>query len=155
MPRPCCPRRVGAGPAVSWFKPAGVPLEGLPEVVLALDELEALRLADLEGLYQETAAARMNVSRATFGRIVASARRKVAAALVEGHALRIEGGPVEVVEERTFACAACGATCSAPHGTPRPAECPACRGRALHRVDGGRGRGRRCGGCGGRNRGAK
>jgi predicted DNA-binding protein (UPF0251 family) len=85
---------VDCAPATTWFKPAGVPLRELEEVTLTLDELEALRLADLEGLYQEAAAERMNVSRATFGRIVESARRKVAEALVRGRALRIEGGPV-------------------------------------------------------------
>lgn len=98
MPRPHCLRRVGCAPATTWFKPAGVPLRELDEVTLALDELEALRLADLEGLYQEAGAERMNVSRATFGRIVEAARRKVAEALVHGKALRIEGGPVATRE---------------------------------------------------------
>ena len=65
-----------------------------------MDELEALRLADLESLYQEQAAGRMKVSRQTFGRIVESARRKVAEALVEGKALRIDGGAYEVKRER-------------------------------------------------------
>jgi predicted DNA-binding protein (UPF0251 family) len=76
------------------FKPAGIPARELDEVVLPLDEFEALRLADLEGLYQEQAAERMGVSRPTFGRILDAAHRKVADALVHGHALRIEGGPV-------------------------------------------------------------
>jgi predicted DNA-binding protein (UPF0251 family) len=67
---------------------------------MTLDELEALRLADLLGLYHEEAAGRMGVSRATFGRIVERARRKSAEALVEGKALRIEGGPVELSRER-------------------------------------------------------
>lgn len=61
---------------------------------MSLDEFEALRLADLEGLYQEQAAEQMGVSRATFGRIVVAARHKVAQTLVHGRALRIEGGPV-------------------------------------------------------------
>ena len=59
MPRPCCQRRVGCAPEVTYFKPAGVPLRLLEEVVLTLDELEALRLADLQGQYQEAAAKRM------------------------------------------------------------------------------------------------
>jgi predicted DNA-binding protein (UPF0251 family) len=66
----------------------------LDEVVLALDEFEAIRLADLDGLYQEKAAAEMQVSRPTFSRIIESAHRKVADALVHGKALRIEGGSV-------------------------------------------------------------
>ena len=97
MPRPRCCRRVGDQPPANLFKPAGVPRVLLTEVVMTLDELEALRLADLEGLYQEQAAERMGVSRSTFARTVEAARHKVAAALVGGHALRIEGGPVHVV----------------------------------------------------------
>ncbi len=92
MPRPLSGRRVGGEPAAALWKPAGVPARGLEEIGLGLDEFEALRLADHEGLYQEAAAIRMGVSRQTFGRIVEEARRKVAAALVEGKALRIGGG---------------------------------------------------------------
>lgn len=66
----------------------------LDEVVITLDELESVRLADFEGLYQERAAELMGVSRPTFGRIVESARRKIADALVHGKVLRIAGGPV-------------------------------------------------------------
>jgi len=62
---------------------------------MTLDELEALRLVDHEGLYQDAAGQRMGVSRQTLGRILESARKKVAGALVLGRALRIEGGPVE------------------------------------------------------------
>jgi uncharacterized protein len=68
----------------------------LEEVVMTLDEFEAIRLADLDGLYQEQAAECMNVSRATVSRIVESAHRKMADVLVHGKALRIEGGPVRV-----------------------------------------------------------
>lgn len=94
MPRPFCPRQIGFLPGVVYFKPAGVPLRELDEVVLALDELEALRLADLLGHYQEQAAAQMKISRPTFSRVVESARKKVADALINGKALRVEGGPV-------------------------------------------------------------
>lgn len=95
MPRPRHCRRVAIIPHVAYYKPRGVPLSALQRVELAVDELEALRLADLEGLYQEEAAQRMNVSRQTFGRIIESAHKKVADALVHGKALSIEGGPVE------------------------------------------------------------
>ena len=81
------------------FKPAGVPGRALEEVVLSLDEAESIRLADLEGLYQEAAAFRMGVSRQTFGRIVEAARRKVADAIINGKLLRIEGGEVLIHEE--------------------------------------------------------
>jgi len=94
MPRPCCDRRVSGQPPAHVFKPAGVPMTALDEVILTLDEFEAIRLADLEQLYQEQAADRMGVSRPTISRILEAAHRKVADALVHGKALRIQGGPV-------------------------------------------------------------
>lgn len=94
MPRPCCLRHVSHQPDVTYFKPAGIPLRFLEETALALDELEALRLADLVGLHHEKAAGKMGISRATFGRIIEQARKKVAHALTSGTALRIGGGPV-------------------------------------------------------------
>ena len=78
------------------MKPAGIPARELEELILGFDEAEALRLADLQGLYQEAAARSMGVSRQTFGRIVESARRKLADALLNGKAIRIEGGEVSV-----------------------------------------------------------
>jgi predicted DNA-binding protein (UPF0251 family) len=95
MPRPHRIRRVDASLEARVFKPAWVPLSRLERRPIALDGLEALRLADLEGLYHEEAARRMGVSRATFGRVLAEARRAVAGALVEGTALAVEGGPVD------------------------------------------------------------
>lgn len=89
MPRPICPRRIDHHPPAHYFKPAGIPLRELEEVEIAHDELEAVRLADAEGLYRADAAARMQVSRQTFDRILRRARAKVAKALVHGHALRI------------------------------------------------------------------
>jgi len=83
-------------PTCRLFKPAGIPAKKLEKVSLTVDELEALRLADYEGLYQEKAASMMNVSRQTFGRIVSAARSKVATALIEDKALKIGGGVVEV-----------------------------------------------------------
>lgn len=94
MPRPFCPRRIGFKPGVTYFKPAGIPFGVLNEVVVTLDEFEALRLADYDGLYQEQAAEKMKISRPTFARIVEAARKKVADALIHGKALRMEGGNV-------------------------------------------------------------
>ncbi len=90
MARPVRPRCIGCRPGALYFKPRGIPLVDLDEVRLALDEMESIRLADLEGLYHEDAAREMGVSRATFGRILQGARRKVAEAIVGGKALRIE-----------------------------------------------------------------
>jgi predicted DNA-binding protein (UPF0251 family) len=143
MARPPRCRWVGRLPGVNYFKPCGIPLSGLDEVVVTVDEFEALQLAELERLYQEQAAERMKVSRQTFGRIIESAQRKVAEAFVEGKALRIEGGSFEVKKVRTFECADCGHSWQEPFGTGRPAECPECHGGNVYRADAGGGRGKR------------
>ena len=96
MPRPKCCRHIGAMPRKTFFQPEGAAPSSFDAVLLTLDEYEAIRLADLEGLYQEQAASRMNVSRQTFGRIVEAAHRKLADVIVNGKALRIEGGPVSL-----------------------------------------------------------
>jgi uncharacterized protein len=89
MPRPPCPRHIAHQPPCDFFKPAGIPLYDLEEVVLGADEIEALRLADVEDLFHGEAAKRMEISRQTFDRIVRRARMKTARALVGGFALRI------------------------------------------------------------------
>jgi predicted DNA-binding protein (UPF0251 family) len=93
-------RRIAGRPVASIFKPVGIPVRELEQVVMTLDEFEALRLASLNGLYQEQAAEEMNISRPTFSRIIESAHRKVADALVHGKALRIEGGLVQLRRPR-------------------------------------------------------
>lgn len=100
MARPFSCRRIAGRPAASVFKPVGIPVRELEEVLMTLDEFEAMRLASLDGLYQEQAAAQMNISRPTFSRIIESAHRKVADALAHGKALRIEGGPVQIGKRR-------------------------------------------------------
>lgn len=92
MPRPRKPRFVQGGPMANIFKPKGIPSVDLEEVVLPVEGLEALRLADLEKMDQQTAADRMNVSRPTFGRVLAEARTLVSEALVLGKMIRIQGG---------------------------------------------------------------
>lgn len=92
MPRPRKCRLVMARPQVNYFKPRGIPLRELEEVRLSLEGYEALRLADLDGLGQDQAARSMGVSRQTFSRVLAEARRAVAEAIVGGRALCIEGG---------------------------------------------------------------
>jgi predicted DNA-binding protein (UPF0251 family) len=150
MPRPCKCRWVGAEPPVSAFKPAGVPGRDLETIELALDELEALRLADLEGLYHDAAAERMGVSRPTFGRLIERARHKVACALLHSRMLVFKGGPVMQANMRTFECADCKASFQVAHGRGRPAECPQCHGNNFHRAadERGGGGGRRRQGAG-------
>lgn len=99
MPRPCKCRRVCSTPKVEYFKPRGVPLVELEEVRLTFDEFEALRLADFDQLYQEDAAFKMKISRQTFGNIIESARKKIADVIINGKALRIEGGVVELIKK--------------------------------------------------------
>lgn len=95
MPRPRNCRRVGHFPQATYYKPAGIPLAALQQVNLSVDELEAIRLTALEDLYQADAAGKMGISRQTIGRILESAYKKIADALVNGKALSIEGGPVK------------------------------------------------------------
>lgn len=92
MARKHCKKIVASSPGCTWYKPAGVPLRYLDEVVLRVEEYESLRLADYQGLYHLDAGTQMGVSRQTFGRLVTGARRKIAEALVTGKAIRIEGG---------------------------------------------------------------
>ena len=95
MPRPRINRRIGQQPPVRFYKPQGIPLGQLRGVTLTIDGLEALRLADAEGLDHEQAAELMGISRPTFSRLLAEARRIVAKGLVNGWAIRIEGGNYE------------------------------------------------------------
>lgn len=92
MARPKKKRVVRFEPGITYFKPRGVPLSELAEVDLAVDELEALRLVDFEGLDQTKAAKKMEVSQSTLQRILASAHKKISEALVLGKAIRVKGG---------------------------------------------------------------
>jgi predicted DNA-binding protein (UPF0251 family) len=110
-------------PGVNYFKPRAVPLSVLEEVILSVEELEALRLAHKESLYQQEAAVRMGVSRATFGRVLDAAHRKVTKALVEGCALRIEGGSFCMIGPER--CEHCLAKAASAEGDTSPCEaCP-------------------------------
>lgn len=149
MPRPFKCRRVRCRPSSEYFKPQGIPVTMLEEVDLTLDELEAVRLADLEGLYQEDAAVKMNVSRQTFGNIVTSAHKKIADALLNGKALHIKGGVVQMMERR-FVCYDCKHEWTSPHGAGRPDECPQCKSFNVHRAPQDRGWARGRGFAGGK-----
>jgi predicted DNA-binding protein (UPF0251 family) len=127
MPRPLKCRRVASVPGTTFFKPAGIPVRLLEEVELSLEEAEALRLKEIEGLDQEAAAEKMNISRPTFQRVLASARRKVADALLNGKAIRITGGNVEMAFRR-FRCHR-GHEWNTPYEAAsrvEPALCPTC-----------------------------
>jgi predicted DNA-binding protein (UPF0251 family) len=127
MSRPQKCRRVASIPGTTFFKPSGVPLRSLEEIQLSLEEAEALRLKELEGLDQEAASVKMNVSRPTFQRVLASARNKVADALLNGKAVRIVGGNVEMAFSR-FRCRRGHEwdIPSVPDGQYEPVLCPDC-----------------------------
>ncbi|MBU0605849.1 MAG: DUF134 domain-containing protein [Candidatus Omnitrophica bacterium] len=97
MLRPKKTRWIRCLPGERCFKPLCKPLNKLKSVHLTLDELEALRLADLDGMKQVDAAKRLKISRPTFSRIVSSARNKIADGLVNIKAIRIEGGCCRVI----------------------------------------------------------
>ena len=154
MGRPLLWRRVNFIPPITYFKPAGVPLTTLQEVCLSVEEAEAIRLKDLEGLEQEECAQRMSVSRSTFARVLASARQKMADALLNGKAIRIEGGNFEMALSR-FRCIN-GHEWNVPFqvmiNTP-PQFCPTCNTPSIMPLQppgprwGRGGRGRRREGC--------
>ncbi|HBQ25135.1 MAG TPA: hypothetical protein DD791_01955 [Syntrophomonas sp.] len=111
--QPKC-RHVESIPAVTSFKPAGIPRICLEEVILLVEEVEAIRLKDYLGMEQEECAHNMKVSRPTFQRILVEARAKIADALINGKSIRIEGGDYclgetrcrrrELMEERRKGC---------------------------------------------------
>jgi predicted DNA-binding protein (UPF0251 family) len=135
MARPKKDRLVGFNPKINYFKPRGIPVLDLEEVCLTIDEREAIRLADLEGLSHEKAGRQMGISRATFGRIVQQARKTIADAIIHGKAVRVEGGNYRLMEElRRFKCEACLHEWQEPFGTGRPQYCPACEDINFYRT---------------------
>jgi predicted DNA-binding protein (UPF0251 family) len=154
MSRPPKSRRVAFLPNATYFKPAGIPMRVLDEIRISVEEAEAIRLKDLEGLGQEQGAQRMKVSRPTFQRVLASARQKIADALLNSKGIRIEGGNFEVAPRR-FKCLN-GHEWDVPFeilASVPPQVCPTCStpsikplqplGFGMDRGQGGHGRGRR------------
>jgi predicted DNA-binding protein (UPF0251 family) len=89
MARPLKPRKIFFDPDVTYFKPRAIPLNLLEEVEVGLDELQIIKFCDYEGLGQTEAAEKMNISQSTLQRILTSGRKKIAEALVEGKAIKI------------------------------------------------------------------
>ena len=128
MPRPTRWRTVAGIPSVTYFKPAGIPLRLLSEVRLAVEEMEAIRLKDLEGLEQEECAQKMSVSRPTFHRVLKAARQKIADAFLNGKAIRIEGGNFAAPGQQ-FRCVPHGHAwqiAAGPATSAHPLACPTC-----------------------------
>ncbi len=125
MVRPKKERRIENIPESKLYKPAGIPNNRLERVSLTFEEVEAVRLKDLEGLNQQEAAAKMEISRPTYQRILTEARQKIAEALIEGKSLKFEGGSYRLQPR----CGKCGKDIkdSHParyrHGQARCQEC--------------------------------
>lgn len=100
MPRPKLCRRVGFNPNITYFKPRGIPLNELEEVTLSIEGVESVRLKDFEGLEQEECARKMNISQPTFHRVLISARKAISDALINGKAIKIEGGNYHLQNEK-------------------------------------------------------
>lgn len=150
MARPTKWRKIEYIPDVSLFVPSAADQTALPENVLKMEELEAVRLKDLNGLEQEECAAHMEVSRPTFQRILLSAREKITDSLINGKAIRIEGGNY-TLNICPVKCRDCGRDWaesierlqSDENGA---AECPQCHSRNMVCREGQKGR--HCGkGC--------
>lgn len=110
MPRPRKHRKVKCCPTAYYFKPRAVPLSNLEEIILEIDELESLRLADYLAFSHEQGASQMKISRATFGRIVERARKKVVDAMLNGKAIKIgDELPKQVKEKAIIKCGKCNA----------------------------------------------
>lgn len=125
MPRPTKPRWVEFVPTVTYFKPAGIRMRELEEVSLGVDEVEALRLKDLLALEQEDCAKRMNLAQSTFQRILTAARAKLSRAIIEGKALRIEGGNY-LVSKSVLTCKDCGLEWPNQRKGRQQFSCPSC-----------------------------
>lgn len=134
MSRPISLRKICHPPLYSYFGPASEPRTRREEIVLSLDELEAVRLADHEGLYQDEAAEKMGVSRQTFGRIIETGRKKIAGAIVTGKAIRVEGGEVDIRGKGMYHCYDCHF--SWKH-IGRHKICPQCGSDNVFHIEGG------------------
>lgn len=142
MPRPQKLRSVHRPPRHSGFKPVGVRARFLETVSLTLDEFEAIRLADRQGLDHEESARQMEISRSTFSRLVERARQKVAEFLIDGKVLRIDGGEVHF-QGNLIRCDDCGQVITAAFDS-HTTECPACGSTNLADLADGFGHGRCC-----------
>jgi len=129
MARPQNNRKVNTPPLFSRFKPIGVKGKDLNSIVLTLDEYEAIRLADLEGLNHEDAAKLMNISRSTFSRLIDKARKKTADFLINGAILEVEGGKIHFTNN-LIQCEDCNEYFKTNINIV-PTECPFCKSKNL------------------------
>lgn len=134
MARPTSSRKICHPPLFDYFGPVSEPRTRHEEIILTLDELEAVRLADHEGLYQGEAADKMGISRQTFGRIIEAARKKIAGAIVTGKAIRVEGGEVDIHGKGMYHCYDCHFSWKHPG---KHKKCPRCGSDNVFHIEGG------------------
>lgn len=145
MARPRKIKFVGFEPSVTRFKPQGIPMRELEEVTLTIDELETVRLSDVEGFSQAEAASMMDIHQSTFQRTLARARKKIGQALTTGKAIKIEGGDYEIslsrrpqhlgISKMHVECPGCGHTEEKERGVPASSMyCPNCRTRLRRKM---------------------
>jgi uncharacterized protein len=148
MSRPRIDRKIEFQPNVTYFKPAGVMMTDLDEVIITFDETEAVRLSEVQKIGQKEAAKKMDISQPTFHRLLESARRKIADALINGKAIKIEGGNFKMMQSfgrggqgrgqgraggpSKCVCPSCGYEEAHIRGTPcATKECPKCKTRMV------------------------
>ena len=138
MPRRRKPRWIDFQPGVTYFKPRGVELTSLKEVSLTLDELEAIRLSDLDDVDQIKAAKRMKISQSTFQRILVSAHQKIAKALILGRAIKMEGGEIMMPRPRRRSAGGGRGRMGGPYAAGPGGACvctnPECKNEVPHKV---------------------
>ena len=120
-------------PGAVYFKPQGIPMLYLNIVNLTIDEYEAVRLGDFENLRHEEAAKKMNISRPTFTRLLRSAHSKISDAIVNGKAIRIEGGDYRLLGNR-FRCRRCGSFWNVEEESKGEVKCLKCNSTEVDNV---------------------
>ena len=137
--RPKKIRHINFNPETTYFKPRRIPMSALEEVILTVDELEALRLKNYQRIEQIKCARKMKISQSTFQRILCLANQKIADALINGKAIKIEGGVIKMnnTEKRKFKCEQCEYEWEEEFGTGKRnlMSCPKCKSEEIHRID--------------------
>ncbi|NOZ34920.1 MAG: DUF134 domain-containing protein [Chlorobi bacterium] len=142
MARPQKNRKVNTPPLFTNFKPAGISAKNLEQIILTLDEFEAIRLSDYLGMSQEEAATEMEISRPTFTRLIEVARKKTADFFINGKILHFEGGNIHF-RKNILKCETCGHSFHISFNTEIK-HCPHCGSSRLINLAGGFGHGRCC-----------
>lgn len=125
-------KKIYSFPPYSQYKPPRIPMNKLQQIIISLEEFEALKLVDYENQPQRKAALSMDVSQATLNRLLKSARNKIAKGLVNGYALILEGGK-NVLPCRIFKCGSCSHQWS-PEEQGFPKKCPICGSEEVSRI---------------------